>query len=95
MSSLLENKLFIGMIPKGTTEEELLTLFTPFGTVVELVIIKKGDTFAKGFGFCRFATRISALNAIRSLSGHTILHVIEFSFTLLVECNSSSCYQVC
>lgn len=63
------------MIPAGTTEDELTSLLAPFGEICELVIIKKGDHFAKGYGFCRFATRNAAVRAIQSLHGHTFLHV--------------------
>ena len=67
------------MIPAGTTEDELTSLLSPFGEICELALIKKGDHFAKGYGFCRFATRKAAAHAIQSLHGHTFLHV----FTLL------------
>ena len=63
------------MIPEGTTDEELFSLFHQYGDVIEVVIIKTGDTFSKGYGFCRFATRKGAIDAIRGLNRKTFLHV--------------------
>ena len=63
------------MIPEGTTDEELFSLFHQYGDVIEVVIINTGDTFSKGYGFCRFATRKGAIDAIRGLNGKTFLHV--------------------
>lgn len=64
------------MIPEGTTEEELFSLFHQYGDVIEVVIIKTGDSFSKGYGFCRYATRKGAIDAIRGLNGKTFLHVL-------------------
>ena len=57
------------MIPAGTTEDELFSLFHQYGDVIEVVIIKTGDSLTKGYGFCRYAARKGAINAIR---GHCV-----------------------
>ena len=67
------------MIPEGTTHSELSELFQQFGTITEIVIIKNGDTTAKGYGFCRYETRDDAFKAIKALNGKTYLHVAIFS----------------
>ena len=72
----IENKLFVGMIPEGTTEDELRRLFEQYGEVKEVVIIKSGDAVTKGYGFCRYTTRKGALSAIQGMNGKTFLHVI-------------------
>lgn len=64
------------MIPEGTTEDELFSLFHQYGDVIEVVIIKTGDSLTKGYGFCRYAARKGAINAIRGLNGKTFLHVV-------------------
>lgn len=73
--SIAESKLFIGMIPEFTTEEELRSLLQVYGHIVEVVIIKHGDRTAKGYGFCHYSQRAEAIRAIRELSGKTFLHV--------------------
>ena len=75
MVLIAENKLFIGMIPEFTTEEELRSLLQVYGDIVEVVIIKHGDRTARGYGFCRYSQRCVAIRAIRELSGRTFLHV--------------------
>lgn len=63
------------MIPEGTTEDELRSLFEQYGEVKEVVIIKPGDAVTKGYGFCRYTTRKGALSAIQGMNGKTFLHV--------------------
>lgn len=74
-SIIIENKLFIGMIPEAATEKELLVLLKNYGTIKEFSIIKLGDRHCKGYGFCHFEKRQDAINAIKSLNGKTFLHV--------------------
>ena len=42
-----EHKLFVGMLPKSVTEEDLTTAFSPFGVIKELTVIK-GSQASKG-----------------------------------------------
>lgn len=41
-------KLFVGMIPKTATVEELLPIFGPFGEIEELSILKGPEGQSKG-----------------------------------------------
>ena len=62
-------KLFIGSLPPTTTEESLLALFSPFGTVRSIKLIK--DLFSgkcKGFGFLQMEGH-EARAAIAELDG--------------------------
>ena len=62
-------KIFVGSLPPGTTEESLLNLFTPFGTVRSINLIK--DMFSgncKGFGFLEMEGH-EARAAIAGLDG--------------------------
>lgn len=90
----VESKLFIGMIPEHTTEQELMTLFQQYGSIVEVVIIKHGDRIAKGYGFCRYTKRCEAITAIQRLSGKTHLHV-GIAMTFHIELAHTTRRQVC
>jgi len=64
-------KLFVGGLPPTTTEESLQTLFTQFGTVRSIKLVK--DIFTgkcKGFGFLEMEGH-EARAAIAGLDGKT------------------------
>ena len=47
-----ERKVFIGMIPKTYTNEDLLRMLEPHGTIEELNILKSADGKSKGMYVC-------------------------------------------
>lgn len=62
-------KLFVGSLPPSTTEESLQTLFSQFGTVRSIKLVK--DLFSghcKGFGFLEMEGH-EARAAIAGLDG--------------------------
>ena len=62
-------KLFVGSLPTSTTEESLLALFSQFGTVRSIKLVK--DLFSggcKGFGFLEMEGH-EARAAIEGLDG--------------------------
>jgi RNA recognition motif-containing protein len=64
-------KLFIGSLPPTTTEESLESLFSPYGRVRSVTIVK--DLFSgrcKGFGFLEMEGH-EARAAIAGLNGKT------------------------
>jgi len=64
-------KLFVGSLPPTTTEESLMALFSQFGTVRSLKLVK--DLFSgscKGFGFLEMEGH-EARAAIAELDGKT------------------------
>jgi len=64
-------KLFVGSLPPDTTEVSLQELFSQFGTVRSLNLVK--DLFSgkcKGFGFIEMEGH-EARNAIAALDGHS------------------------
>lgn len=63
-------KLFIGSLPKNITEDSVKDLFSPYGTVEEVFIMKDNNTgMGKGCSFVKFAYKEQALYAINSLNG--------------------------
>src|SRR5687768_12097564 len=79
----MEHKLFIGMVPKTSNEDELTALFRPFGKspytikincwlgAIENVSILRGPgNVSKGCAFLRYAKREEALAAINAMNGY-------------------------
>lgn len=64
----VEVKLFIGRLPRTIDESELTPMFTPFGQVVETVIIRDKVTgMHKGSAFVKMASLTEADAAVRAL----------------------------
>lgn len=62
-------KLFVGNLPRSTTDDQLRDLFLPFGTPDSAKVITDRDTGqSKGFGFVEFANAEHAQKAM-SLNG--------------------------
>lgn len=61
--------LFVKPLPLGCTEQEIISLFEPFGEI-QSVAIQEHQTIKKTcFGFCNFWKHESALKAIDGLNG--------------------------
>lgn len=63
------NKIFVGMLPKLYTEQDLFEMFSPFGVLKEVHVIRGNDGSSKGCGFVKYMEYESALAAIYSLHG--------------------------
>lgn len=64
-----DHKLFIGMVSKSASEEDLRTLFLPYGEITEVSILRdphSGDS--RGCGFVLYTEKKSALQAIEALN---------------------------
>lgn len=62
--------IFIGNLDITLTEEVILTLFSQFGEVDTVLIVRNSNTGAsRGFGFVKMADEESALKAINALDG--------------------------
>ncbi|KZV32383.1 CUGBP Elav-like family member 5-like [Dorcoceras hygrometricum] len=77
----LEHKLFIGMLPKNVSDAEVLTLFSEYGSIKDLRILRGSQQTSKGCAFLKFETKEQALLAIEALNGK---HKMEGSTVPLV-----------
>lgn len=61
-------KLFVGQVPRTFTERELFPVFSEFGEITELVVLRDRYTqTSKGCAFLTFATQLSAENCMAAL----------------------------
>ncbi|XP_006654325.1 RNA-binding protein BRN1-like [Oryza brachyantha] len=78
----LEHKLFIGMLPKNVTDAEMTDLFSQYGSIKDLQILRGSQQTSKaGCAFLKYETKEQALAAIEALNGK---HKIEGSSVPLV-----------
>ncbi|XP_075483369.1 RNA-binding protein BRN1-like isoform X1 [Primulina tabacum] len=77
----LEHKLFIGMLPKNVSDADILTLFSEYGGIKDLQILRGSQQTSKGCAFLKFETKEQALSAIEAFNGK---HKMEGSTVPLV-----------
>uniref|UniRef100_H2Z625 RRM domain-containing protein n=1 Tax=Ciona savignyi TaxID=51511 RepID=H2Z625_CIOSA len=68
-----DRKLFIGMISKKMSEQDLRLLFSPFGNIEECRILMNPDGVSKGCAFITYSKRASAQAAIRNMHQSTTM----------------------
>ncbi|XP_021743892.1 RNA-binding protein BRN1-like [Chenopodium quinoa] len=77
----LEHKLFVGMLPKNVSEAEVSALFSQYGTIKELQILRGSQQTSKGCAFLKYETKEQALAAMDAINGK---HKMEGSNVPLV-----------
>lgn len=77
----LEHKLFIGMLPKNVSEVEVSELFSNYGTIKDLQILRGSQQTSKGCAFLKYETKEQALAALEAINGK---HKMESSSVPLV-----------
>ncbi|KAL6907642.1 hypothetical protein ACP4OV_002681 [Aristida adscensionis] len=66
-------EIFVSRLSFYTTEEELKTVFSPFGTVEEARLIRDKETGRlKGFGFVKYSSRADAEKAAKAMHGRIL-----------------------
>ncbi|KAF5744171.1 RNA-binding protein-defense related 1 isoform 2 [Tripterygium wilfordii] len=77
----LENKLFVGMLPKNVSEAEVSALFSKYGTIKDLQILRGSQQTSKGCAFLKYETKEQALAGLEAINGN---HKMEGSSVPLV-----------
>ncbi|XP_015757196.1 PREDICTED: CUGBP Elav-like family member 1 [Acropora digitifera] len=77
-----DRKLFVGMISRKATEDDLRMMFSPFGAIEELTILRDSDGKSKGCAFLKFPSRMQAQNAIGEMHNSTTMEVCHDLFWL-------------
>ncbi|XP_026953508.1 CUGBP Elav-like family member 3 isoform X38 [Sagmatias obliquidens] len=85
--SVQDRKLFVGMLGKQQTDEDVRKMFEPFGTIDECTVLRGPDGTSKGCAFVKFQTHaeaqaaINTLHSSRTLPGASSSLVVKFADT--------------
>lgn len=68
----MSNKLYVGNLSFSTTEDKLRDLFSQYGTVESVKIIKDEIGRSKGFAFVEMSGESEASDAAKNLNGNEL-----------------------
>ena len=69
----MNTKVFVGNLPKATTQEELSTLFAQAGEVAATdIITDRGTGASRGFAFVAMSTQSEAEKAIEMFNAYSL-----------------------
>lgn len=73
---LSESTLFVGTLPRTANENELRSVFSVFGVIADVTILRDKMTgLSKGCAFVKFENREQAQSALDNLNGQCHLEV--------------------
>ncbi|XP_022106587.1 CUGBP Elav-like family member 3 isoform X2 [Acanthaster planci] len=64
-----DRKLFVGMLNKHHSDEDVRAMFSRFGKIDECTVLRDGNGVSRGCAFIKFNTRKEALAAINNING--------------------------
>ncbi|MCO5578567.1 hypothetical protein L7F22_032422 [Adiantum nelumboides] len=65
--------LYVGYLPHNIDDDGLIALFSPFGKIEDIKLIKDRLTgISKGYGFVKFADAASATQAVQHMNGYRL-----------------------
>ena len=68
-------KVFVGMLSKQSSEEDVRAMFEEFGSVEEVTVLKDKEGHSRGCAFVKFKFRQEAQAAINQMHGSQIMPV--------------------
>jgi polyadenylate-binding protein len=70
--SIKFNNVYVKNFAEGTTEEDLRQIFSDFGPITSVAVMRDSSGISKSFGFVNFENADDAANAVRVLNGKRI-----------------------
>ncbi|KAK1315900.1 Flowering time control protein FCA [Acorus calamus] len=74
---LVEFKLFVGSLNKQAAEKEIEEIFSPYGRIEDVYIMRDEMKQSRGCAFVKFSNREMAVAAINALNGIYVMHGCE------------------
>ncbi|PWZ00187.1 hypothetical protein BCV70DRAFT_148666, partial [Testicularia cyperi] len=62
-----QKTVYVGGLPPSIDEAGLLTVFSPFGEIIQVSVPREKDGRNKGFGFLTFSSHDDALDAVDNM----------------------------
>lgn len=66
------SNVYVAGLPDHISEDDLFTMFTPFGKIITHKLLVNPDRSSKGVGFVRYSLKSEAQNAIECMGGKTL-----------------------
>ncbi|XP_050216216.1 flowering time control protein FCA-like isoform X2 [Mercurialis annua] len=79
---LVEYKLFVGSLNKHATEKEVEEIFSPYGHIEDVYLMRDEMKQSRGCGFVKYSQRETAMAAINALNGIYIMRGCDQPLTV-------------